>query len=62
MMFFEWAMACFASMYVGIPAFTRNVAALYFSVLFDLSRTASTSTPRRFASTRAWAIGAEVKL
>src|SRR6266446_1102955 len=49
-------------MSVWIPALTRNVAALYFSVWFDLSRTANTLTPRLWASTSALAMGAEVKL
>src|SRR5438067_698147 len=42
--------------------FTRNVAALYLSVSFDLSSTASTGTPRLWASTRALAMDADVKL
>src|SRR5713101_3179861 len=45
-----------------MPALTRNVAALYFSVSLDLSSTARTFTPRLWASMRALAIGAEVKL
>src|SRR5262245_15631173 len=49
-------------MSVWLPSFTRNVAALYFSVSLDVSSTARTLTPRLWASTRALAMGAEVKL
>lgn len=45
-----------------MPASLRNVAALYLSVSLDLSSTARTFTPRLWASTRALAMGAEVKL
>src|SRR5262249_22851645 len=34
-----WAMACWSSMSVWIPALTENVAALYFCVSLDLSST-----------------------
>lgn len=43
-------------------ALLRNVAALYFPVSLDLSSTAKTFTPRLWASTSAFAIGADVKL
>src|SRR5215831_9386842 len=45
-----------------MPTLLRNVAALYFSVSLDLSSTASTLTPRLWASTSALAIGADVRL
>ena len=47
---------------VWMPALTRKVAALYLSVSLDLSSTAKILTPRLWASTKAFAIGAEVKL
>ena len=45
-----------------MPALTRKVAALYLSVSLDLSSTAKILTPRLWASTKAFVIGAEVKL
>src|SRR6266511_1239195 len=53
-------MACWASIWVGMPELARKSAAEYLSVRFDLSRMASTRTPRFLASTRAFAIGADV--
>jgi hypothetical protein len=58
---FEWAIACWSSMSGWMPALCRKVAALYLPVSFDVSRTARTFTPRLCASTRALAIGEEVK-
>src|SRR5262249_51513116 len=57
-----WLIACSASMRVGISELARKSAAEYLSVRFDLSGIASTRTPRFLASTRAFAIGADVKL
>ncbi len=57
-----WAMACLASIFVGIPTLTRKSASLYFSVLWLLSRMTSTFTPRLCASSNALAMGADVKL
>ena len=45
-----------------MPTFTRKSASLYFSVLWDLSRTTSTFTPRLCASSSALAMGVLVKL
>ena len=44
-----------------MPACARKSAAVYFSLRWLLSRTATTLTPLFFASTSAFAIGAEVK-
>src|SRR5271157_2321538 len=54
-------MACLSSMKVGMPAFARKVAAVYFSFLWLLSSIASTLTPLLKASVSAFAIGADVK-
>jgi hypothetical protein len=56
-----WAMACLSSIRVGMPACATKSAEDYFSVRWLLSRMISTRTPRRGASTKALAIGAEVK-
>jgi hypothetical protein len=61
MMTLLWAMACLASMYVGILMLARNVAEVYFAVRWLLSRIAVTLTPRLWASMSAFAMGAEVK-
>ncbi len=45
----------------GMPLLNINVADEYFSVRWLRSNTTSTFTPRRNASTRALAMGAEVK-
>ena len=45
----------------GMPLLKMNVADVYRSVRWLLSRTTSTLTPRRWASTSPLAIGAEVK-
>ena len=49
-------------MKTGMPALATNVAEEYFSVSWLLSRTTVTLTPRLCASTRALAMGADVKL
>jgi len=54
------AMACFASMKVGIPACATKSAEEYFSVRLDLSRITCTLTPRFLAATKDLAIGALV--
>src|SRR6266540_3737328 len=56
-----WAMACWASIRVGMPALARKSATEYLSVRFDLSRMASTRIPRFWASTNALAMWADVK-
>ena len=56
-----WAMACLASILVGMPTFTRKSTSLYFSDRWLLSMMAWTFTPRLWASSRALAIGADVK-
>jgi hypothetical protein len=45
-----------------MPALLRKVAALSLAVSLDLSNTARTLTPCLWASTKALAMGAEVKL
>jgi hypothetical protein len=56
-----WAIACSASIIVGTPWFARKSAEEYFSVRWLLSRMTWTWMPRLCASSRALAIGAEVK-
>ena len=52
-----WAMACLASIKIGMPACRTKSADEYFSPRWLLSRMTSTSTPRLWASTRALAMG-----
>jgi hypothetical protein len=47
-------------MYVGMPALDIKVADVYFSFRWLLSSIASTLTPRLYAYSRAFAIGADV--
>ena len=56
-----WAMACLSSINTGIPMFFKNVAAEYFCLRLDLSRTAVILTPRFWACIKAWAMGLLVK-
>ena len=56
-----WAIGCLRRSCVGMPAWSTKSADVYFSPFWDLSKMTSTLTPRLWASTKALAIGADVK-